>query len=361
MNAVIRTDASIQIGTGHVMRCLTLAHALKENGVKVSFISRKHEGNLIAEIKDQGFDVYTLACTLPDENNGLDESKDDYKSWLGVTQIRDADESLAFITKLRPDWVIVDHYAIDSVWHQKIRPSCQSILVIDDLANRPHDCDVLLDQNVAVGHERYSGLVPQRCNILIGPKYALLRKEFKQLRSSALNRRKNRKSVSRLLINMGGVDKDNFTGQVLNALIHKPFSYLNEIIVVMGPHAPHLSLVKQLAAKSPIKCFVLTNVKNMGELMCEVDLAIGASGATTWERCCLGLPSIQMVIAENQKAIAQDLASRHVVRLANDTEEVLSHLATASDWVEDYSNNACQVTDGKGIDRVVKALTLDKV
>ncbi len=356
MKAVIRADASIEIGTGHVMRCLTLAHALKKRGVTVSFITRQHPGNLIAEIKQQGFEVYPLAAKPDDDDQAPGAKTNDYASWLGATQTQDADASQAIINKLQPTWVIVDHYALDRTWHDKIKPACEAVLVIDDLADRHYHCDVLVDQNAGATPMQYARRVPADCQILTGPRFTLLRPEFKTLRSAAIARRQTTTKVARLMINMGGVDKDNITGQILEKLTQCSLDSLQEIIVVMGPHAPHLAAVQDVAQTSQVTCRVLTNVSNMGELMCEVDLAIGASGATTWERCCLGLPTIQVVIAQNQKNLAQALAAKHVVKLAGNPAEVSEYLRTANTWFKAYSHNALQVTDGEGADRVVNAM-----
>src|SRR5690606_35975420 len=189
-----------------------------------------------------------------------------------------------------PDWLIVDHYALDARWESQQKDFCGRLAVIDDLASRPHSCDLLLDQNLGRRMQDYSHLVADNCELLIGPDYALLRPEFISARKHSLERRE--KPVLRnLLISMGGVDKDNVTSHVLEAL--KPCLLPNDtrISVVMGANAPWAGLVQQQAAMMPWCTEVVFNVDNMAQRMAESDFAIGAAGSTSWERCCLGLPA----------------------------------------------------------------------
>ncbi|MGO3642221.1 MAG: UDP-2,4-diacetamido-2,4,6-trideoxy-beta-L-altropyranose hydrolase, partial [Psychrobacter sp.] len=144
MNVVFRCDASIQIGTGHVMRCLTLADELTSQGAKCYFICREHEGNLIDFITQKGYEVYKLeAIPLNNSNKDKAESTLFHSEWLGTSQAEDAKQSIDIISDIEPEWLIIDHYALNDYWEQKLRPYCNKILVIDDLADRKHDCDVL--------------------------------------------------------------------------------------------------------------------------------------------------------------------------------------------------------------------------
>lgn len=175
MIAVIRVDASTQIGSGHVMRCLTLAQKLKkEKQAEVYFVMRLLEGNLISLVKDKGFFVFTLSEAAV--NNDLQG----YAKWLTVTQKQDAEDTKAAISALSDiDLLVVDSYAINYVWENELRSRVKQIMVIDDLANRKHNCDILLDQNFYLNKEqRYIGLVPENCKLYLGPEFALLREEF---------------------------------------------------------------------------------------------------------------------------------------------------------------------------------------
>ena len=202
---VFRTDASQQIGSGHVMRCLTLAEALREAGGTIAFITRNHLGNLNDYIKSKEFNIHSL----PDRNeSNLSESLSGYEKWLGVQQSQDAKDTIQVLSEIDPDWLIVDHYALDNNWEGELRPYTKKIMVIDDLANRCHDCDVLLDQNYFHNQDRYSQLLSPSTIQLLGPQYALLRKCFAEKRKSFIH---NSNEINRVFIFFGGTDPDNLT------------------------------------------------------------------------------------------------------------------------------------------------------
>ena len=305
MHIVFRTDASIQIGTGHVMRCLTLAEVLRERGAQCSFICRNHPGNLIDLIRQRGFLVHVLQY---DRDWMVQENTPSHASWLGADWQADAEESKVGAGETAKDWLIVDHYALDSRWEHTMRAHCRYIMVIDDLADRMHDCDLLLDQNLGRNAKDYDGLLKSGTAILIGPQYALLRPEFAALRPQSLARRQNTPQLRNLLVTMGGVDNGNATGQVLTALQHCTLPTDVRVTVVMGLHAPWLAQVQAQAKQMPWHTVVMVGVDNMAQLMVESDLAIGAAGSTSWERCCLGLATIQIALAQNQLTIAHALS-----------------------------------------------------
>jgi len=374
MNVVFRVDASIQMGTGHVMRCLTLAKELYQQGAECSFMCRNHAGNLIEKIAQAGFKVYTLGA---DENNNSAELSINeqnqckqrqplfHADWLGTTQWQDITECLGILQKLQPDWLIVDHYALDKRWEQRLQPYYNKLMVIDDLGDREHLADILLDQNYGATTAKYQGLVPNSCTVLAGTQFALLRDEFAQWRAYSLERRGNsfdhnkkpeRKGssvINNILITLGGADPENYTGALLAQLARIKMSPHVVITVVMGATAPHLQAIQQQAASMPVRTIAKTNVGNMAELMSHADLAIGAAGATTWERCCLGLPTIQIVTAENQRRIAEDLAKDNIIKLLNDVSELPEVLKDIESWITPLANSAKHVTDGLGVKRVV--------
>ncbi len=219
MKLVFRTDASLDIGTGHVMRCLTLAQVLRAQGADCHFICRALPGNLIARISDLGFGVVALPTSQsPDELGTQDtESLPAHTAWLGGNWRADADDTATALQSLRPDWLVVDHYALDRAWEREIRLFCNNLMAIDDLVDRPHDCDVLLDQTFGREEGDYAGLVPQHCVVLAGTRYALLRSEFLAVREHSLRRRASC-GPNKILISMGGVDQVNATGRVLQVL-----------------------------------------------------------------------------------------------------------------------------------------------
>lgn len=360
MRVAFRTDASLAIGTGHVMRCLALADALHERGATCRFVCREHPGNLIGLIRQRGYEV----CGLPVSEPGNDpmhtgNAAPSHAVWLGARWEEDAEQTKVSLGGMAADWLITDHYMLDARWERVLRPYCQRLMVIDDLADRPHDCDLLLDQNLGREVLDYAALVPAQCRLLIGPIYALLRPEFAEMRPRSIARREH-PQLRRICITMGGVDKDNITGKVLDALQSCRLPPDCHITVVMGAQAPGLDTVRQQARTMPWLTEVQVNVQDMAALMAESDLAIGAAGSTSWERCCLGLPSLLFVIADNQKSVAQALANAEAVRvielgahLSDVLREELGSLLAAPELLHRMSVAASAVTDGQGINRIL--------
>jgi UDP-2,4-diacetamido-2,4,6-trideoxy-beta-L-altropyranose hydrolase len=343
-----RVDASIEIGTGHVMRCLTLAQALKDNGANVEFICRKHKGNLIGKIRLNGFNVHELEV-LEEVDDKLAHSH-----WLGANQQQDADDCVDIFKEKKTNWLIVDHYALDEQWQKRLKPYYEKLMVIDDLADRKHQCDVLLDQNFGRSSQDYKDFVPKSAKFLIGSKYALLRPEFEKYRQYSLNRRKD-ENFKKLLVNMGGTDPDNITGKVIERLQIAKLPKSVEIIIVMGKTAPHLASVVTSANKLPHRSEVKVDVDNMAELMANADIAIGASGATTWERCYLGLPTIQLITAYNQEFIASKLNKINAIKLV-EVDDVIENLENFQYWMKDTGESASKVTNGTGIKYILDCL-----
>ena len=356
---IFRVDASIQIGTGHVMRCLTLANALKEKNKQSYFICRQHRGHLIQLIEDNGYKVLTLpspskAWSPSSGNKSLPHAK-----WLGVDMLDDAKQTIKLLKKENIediDYLIVDHYALDKYWENKLIPYTKNIMVIDDLADRQHNCELLLDQTFGRRKEDYKNLVPENCIVLTGSQYALLRPEFAKWREYSLKRRV-KPEFKKLLITMGGVDPDNYTGAILQELSRCKLPEDLIVTVVLGSTAPHLSNVKELAISLPLSINVKVGVDNMAEVMSNSDMAIGAAGATTWERCCLGLPSIIFVFAENQKLIALNIGRQKIAILADSPSSLFQNL---SDYLCEknniYSKNSANICDGIGTAKVLERL-----
>nr|WP_294867095.1 UDP-2,4-diacetamido-2,4,6-trideoxy-beta-L-altropyranose hydrolase [uncultured Pseudogulbenkiania sp.] len=323
---VFRADASLQIGSGHVMRCLTLADTLAAAGADCQFICRAHEGNLAAFIRQRGYPVHLLAVSAVTEQANLTA----HAAWLGAGMAQDAEETATLLSHLQPDWLVVDHYALDARWETSQRRHVARLMAIDDLADRQHDCDLLLDQNLGRLESDYDTLVPAHCTRLTGASYALLRPEFAALRAYSLQRRQAG-TLRTLLVTMGGVDKDNATGRILQALAGSSLPHDCRITVVMGATAPWLQEVTTLAATLPWPVDVRVNVSDMAQLMADADLAIGAAGSTSWERCCLGLPGIAVCLAENQQFIIQNLEKSGAVHaLGFRSEQRFSHQLIAA-------------------------------
>lgn len=360
MRIAFRTDASLQIGTGHVMRCLTLAKALAADGMACEFICREHPGNLIEFIRSQGFIAHPLPL-LPDAGATASGSGLAHRHWLGGTQQQDAAACRPLLAELRPDWLITDHYALDSCWEEALAPHYRKLMVIDDLADRPHACDLLLDQTLGRERADYLPLVPSSCQLLCGSAYALLRPEFAAERPASLRRRAGA-PLRELLINLGGVDQENVTGQVIAALHTCPLPDDSRITVVMGSTAPWLDEVRNQARRLPWPNRLLVGVSDMANLMADSDLAIGAAGTTAWERCCLGLPAIMLILADNQLKVAQSLSAigaAAVIQRGGDlAPQLAERLARLADpaALQAMSLAAGRVVDGTGARLVAKLL-----
>jgi len=341
MKVFVRADADSQIGNGHVMRCLTLADELKRNNAHIGFICREETGNLISLIENKKYPVYSLP-------SGID---------------RETDEKLTQdILKKQPglvDWVIVDHYNLDASYESSLRSIVKHIMVIDDLANRLHDCDLLLDQNYHHTQDRYTDFVPDTCQCLCGLSYALLRLQFRVRRASLLRRHHK---VRRLLVSMGGADPTNETCKVLRGiqLLQRPELSID---VVIGASNPHRQEIENFALRMPSgTCHM--HVENMAELMAIADVGIGAAGTSTWERCCLGLPSIVMILADNQRDIAENLDKNGIVKNLGwydtvtevDIQQAIQDFIQHPNHRESMSIQSQAIVDGKGTARVVKSM-----
>jgi len=366
MRVVIRADASIEIGTGHIMRCLTLAEELKSKDVEVYFICRDLAGNLADYVESKGYDVFLLPKVsdqlyLESKNNEYEA----YDEWLGVSSDRDAKDTHEVLLRIgNIDWLVVDHYSIAVHWEREQKDAVKKILVIDDLADRVHECDMLLDQNYYDGMEhRYDELVSESCKLLIGPQYSLLRKEFREART---NLRKSYTDIRKIFVFFGGVDATNMTSRVLESIgkLNK-----NDVTaeVVIGSTNPYKQQIENICAKN--KNMVLhVQVENIAEMMAEADLSIGSGGTVSWERCCVGLPTMAFSVATNQEKLLRDSAKAGLIYVPDvqdpDPDEILCHLKSLMQntlLCEHMSRAGLDLIDGKGAVRLVSAMIRPEV
>jgi UDP-2,4-diacetamido-2,4,6-trideoxy-beta-L-altropyranose hydrolase len=361
MRVVFRADASIRIGTGHVMRCLALADELTLQGHHCRFVCREHEGHLGGLIATKGYELHLLPCSRSAETQPSGSAGNPYADWLGVPWQHDAEQTLELLSSLEADWLVVDHYALDARWERQVAKAVNRIMVIDDLAERHHECTLLLDQNLGRDVSDYDRLTPKNCLRLIGPQYALLRPEFSQLRERSLQRRKH-SELKRILISLGGVDKTNVTGHVLDALANTPLPADTELDIIMGASAPYLDEVRQQAKRLPFKATVNVNVSDMAERMCLADFSIGAAGSTSWERCCLGLPTVIVFLADNQASGGKALEAAGAALTIDEPKAVRAILPAALAEVsipknlQRMSYAATAITEGKGASSVATSM-----
>ncbi len=356
--AFFRVDASQQIGHGHVIRCLALATALRAQGALPTFICREHPGHLCDLIEQRGFSVRRLPApeSLPPA-----EARPAYAEWLGASWQMDAEQSLAAIkaTGNKPDWLIVDHYAIDRDWEQALRPAVDRIMAIDDLADRAHDCDLLLDQNLSDNmRERYRKRVPDNCIQLYGPSFALLQKDYALLRKRAFPRSG---PIRRIFIFFSGADYDHLGARSLSAFLglNRPDI---EVDLVANPADPRLAaLLPQVGVHANIHFH--SDLPTLAPLILKADMALGACGVTAWERMCLGLPTLGISLSENQRPIAEESSRRNLIHYLGhhdtvDEPAIAAALREAISRGADKasSERALASVDGMGCYRVCAAL-----
>lgn len=354
MNVAFRTDATSQIGTGHFMRCMTLAEELQHHGVQIRFASRDLPQYLRDLLETKGMELASLESdATPYPAGDLAHSH-----WLNASQEQDAQATKQALSGRKWDWLVVDHYALDARWESALRPSAGHIMAIDDIADRHHDCDVLLDQNLyADMQERYAGKVPTQCRQLLGPRYALLRDEFRESRKQV---RQRTGPVKRILVFFGGMDADNYTGRAIEALAGLEVGAW-QVDVVIGMQHPCREQIEKLCESHGYHCHVQT--KRMAELMAHADLAIGAGGSAMWERCCLGLPALSVCVAHNQRQQIADAAEQGLIYSLSGDDDLTSALRRHIGSILEneplrklISRVAMQEVDGLGVNRVAAAL-----
>lgn len=334
LNVAIRADATPSTGGGHIMRCLSLAQALARDGDRVTFLSRPESATTVSALARSGHAVVTVEHDTPAAL---------------------ARQGLHF------DALVVDSYAIGAVEERACRSWARIVVALDDLADRPHDCDLLLDQNFGRNSADYTHLVPPRCTVLAGTQYALLRPEFAVARTAALLRRDSAGTARRVLVSLGLTDVGGIAGRLVPPLLQA----LPDIAfdVVVGSTAPSLSTLRAIAAREP-RLALHADAPDICDLMAAADLAVGAGGSTAWERCCLGLPTVTVLIAENQRSATAALeaagATVSVDALAGDPcAAVAKHCATmaaSGEWRIRMTQRASAICDGEGASRVAAAL-----
>jgi len=281
-----------------------------------------------------------------------------HADWLETSQAQDAADTAHALSGHAWDWMVVDHYALDARWEAMLRRSAARIAVIDDIADRRHDCDLLLDQNYhSDPGGRYRGKVPAQCDLLLGPRYALLREEFRSIRESVKPRAGD---VQRILVFFGGVDQGNYTGDAIEAIAALSIPGL-KVDVVVGKSHPQREEIAAQSERHGFACHVQT--PRMAELMAAADLAIGAGGTAIWERCCLGLPALVSCVADNQGDQIAAAASAGLLyapdRSYDGAAWIQRHAAALIDnssLREVISRTGMQAVDGRGVWRVAGRL-----
>lgn len=333
MIVIFRSDASSDIGSGHIMRCLALAEELKANGWVCIFACVPETLEAVPLLALSSFET----CS-PEE-----------------------------VQTIRPDLLIVDHYGLDAGYERSVSKWCRKIAVIDDLANRPHDCDLLIDQTYGRAAEEYNGLVPDNCRVLTGSDYMLLRPQFSQAREKAKIRRKKNPS-NRILIATGSTNYKNIVSKILRGFKgYKDYPF--DIRVVLSSGAPQIDevqhIIRDINAAGVHKTSIYLDVTDMAAMMVEVDIAVGAGGTTTWERCCLGLPTLMIELADNQTTTIEALRKVGAVIYAghgNDLDAIkeipenIQNVLSTPEKLHALTEASFRICDGLGLPRAALAI-----
>lgn len=359
MRVAIRVDASEVIGTGHVRRCLALAHALREAGAAVRFVTRDLGCGAAAAIEGAGF----AAIVLRKPDGLVAPSVVPHAAWAGIDGESDAAEAIAALADWSPAWVVVDHYAFDARWHRSIREALRCrIAIIDDLADRALDGDLIVDHNYAPDHRRkYEGWAAAQTEVLGGPRFALLGPAF-----ATAARYEPQDPVHSVGVFMGGVDRDNVSAVVIDAIARAGFC--GEVEIVSTHANPHLKQLLRKAEGRP-STQVVTDLPDLAAFFSRHGIQIGAGGGATWERCCVGAPTLLLVVAQNQLAVVPGLAGKNVIVTPDpvgtlDPDHIaqsLRRLLADAQLRSGLSARARALVDGLGARRVALRMLADEV
>ncbi|UTW46028.1 UDP-2,4-diacetamido-2,4,6-trideoxy-beta-L-altropyranose hydrolase [bacterium SCSIO 12696] len=358
MKAAFRVDAGTFVGGGHLARCLTLAKQLRHEGVEdICFLMRAHEGAQFNAVTESGFEL----CVLPLQ---VDSDYSTYDGWVGAKKDQDAKDWVNVLEEKgfsSNDLIVVDHYGLDVEFENYFKRSGYKVCVVDDLVNRQHNCDVLIDQTCGRSASEYSDLVPSNAKLLVGSKYCLLREEFSENRLASLDRRVRLKNTNVVFLNFGSTDPGNVTQNILMSLEDYLADNRFRVLVVVGDAYPHISGLKKFLDGSRMSAELHVSPKSISELLVESDVAIGAAGSATWERFCLGIPSVLVKTADNQSDVISkvrelgaavcidQMGSFDAADLSESLEEVLANY-------EQIMAASCELVDGRGAGRLVSVL-----
>jgi UDP-2,4-diacetamido-2,4,6-trideoxy-beta-L-altropyranose hydrolase len=362
MRIAFRCDASVEIGSGHLMRCLTLADALKVRGTECLFLAAPSTAAWRGQIEARGHALRLLEVMprSPDASAAPDDSS--HAAWLPWGWEADAAATGAALAA-QVDWLVVDHYALDHRWESRLRPKAGRLMVIDDLADRPHACDLLLDHNVTnLGAERYRDRLLPECQRLLGPSFALISPAF------AANRPKRSGSapVMRALLFVTAGDPLNLTSEIIRKLASPEWSSL-QLDVVTGSVNRNLAELRSIcAARSGTALHVDTT--SMPQLCALADMAIGAAGGAALERCAMALPTLLLVLAANQRPGSEVLQALGAVELLHQAgpddlgtfEAQFRLLVSDKEKLKRIGSRGSTLVDGRGAERVTDVMLRDR-
>lgn len=361
MNIVFRVDATPSIGGGHVGRCLTLASKLRDMGHYCLFVMREHSDYLGRQVKYAGFPMVMLPYT-----DGHIVESNSYESWVGAPWEDDANQTYQVIVDYfinNINWIIVDHYGLDARWERLFIDRNIRVGVIDDLVNRPHCSEFVLDQTCGRTSLEYQSLVDDNTKLFVGEEYCLLREEFFLARNEAIKKRKSFDKIRRILVNFGSTDPCGHTLNTLKGLSGITFSQSVEVLVLIGSSCPFLQDIKQKIKDLPYRVTMHIDSNQVANLITNSDIGIGAAGATTWERCFLGLPTLLVKTAENQAdVINRVVSSGAALGYFHSLEDPVKLNSALNELEKDYSkisDLALNMTIGDGVETLVSFFNED--
>ncbi|WP_370182606.1 UDP-2,4-diacetamido-2,4,6-trideoxy-beta-L-altropyranose hydrolase [Alteriqipengyuania sp.] len=355
MRVAIRVDGSVEMGTGHVRRSLSLAHALRAHGAQVVFVTRDLGLDSGAIIREEGFGEVRV---LPMAEGRGEASDIPHAHWARVGQSDDAEHTIAALRDAEPAWVVLDSYSFDARWHDAVRGGLDCrIAVIDDLADRQLSADLLVDHNVHEDHRaKYAPVLQRKPRLLGGPRFGLLAPAYAESPKYVFS-----PQVRSIGIFMGGGDAPNFNEKVLDAVIAAGFEGAVEIVTTSAnPHLPRLRT--RVAEREDTT--IATDLPDLAGFFARHDLQIGAGGGATWERCCMGVPSVLVVAADNQNVVVPQLAARGIAAAADEpTVEAIANtvrdLIDAPERRRELAEKARATVDGHGAARIAVAMLAD--
>ena len=335
-NLLFRADSGDTVGWGHTMRCFSLAKKFQEKNFKISFIVRKYPNNLSNFLEKEGFDIFYL--------------NDKQYYWKS-----DAKQTQKIIQEIGDiDFLIMDNYKLNIKWEKFLKPHVKKLIVIDDMTLRNHECDLLLDQNYYENTKKlYSKLIPKECRLLMGPKFALIRDEFYQKRQKL---KKRNGEINRILVSFGGSNPIDDIIKTINGI--KGLKNNKIKVDLLIPNSNKYDMKIQKLFSKFVNITIHHKNFNMSELMNQSDLSIGAGGSSTWERCCLGLPSIVSIFAKNQVQLTEEMAKNgFVINLGMSKKISSQHYTDAiknlnKSSLYQMSKFGLKLVDGKGTTRV---------
>lgn len=321
------------------MRCLALSDYLAGAGWSCAYACRGEAWKFVPPAAPPGVEVLVLRGDAGSEPAALEQK------WRDGCHI-----------------LVVDHYERGIEFETACRPWAQKVMVIDDLVDRPHECDMLLDQNPGRTASDYAGLVPDHCRLLLGPKFALIRQDFVDARADSLSLRRRLGVPLRVIISFGALDGKNMIPVILRGLAETDIDIEADVMIVAA--AAHVAEIRDLISRLPFGVKLHVGSTNIAALLKRADVAIGAAGSSSWERCCLGVPCLVIATSERQRRIASDIGKTGAVLHLGWHEDIgpsylarkLSELASDAGALAAMSRRAADLCDGLGASRVASEL-----